>query len=147
MRKYSLALISIFAFLLAPTFSFAQTWTPSAPQNTKINRIRQKRNAQICQAHNLPNNCTQGQARDAFCQQLFKTNAPCTGSGNISVPADIQAFLDKTMPDIVQAWTEELRKDDAETDCEIWQAQTRAQKDATCAAMTPPRPSGCELCK
>lgn len=108
------------------------------------------RNA-FCVSVGLASNCTYSAARDAYCARNSALgNAPCSGVPVVVIASNNdELFAAKAQEGIDKTRTAQ-REAGAQSFCGpggIWRTMTKAQKDATCAATTPPQPAGCNLCR
>lgn len=140
MKKFLgvLAILSIATPALAVTGTI--TWTDA--QNTRFDRDRLKINGEVCASVSLPANCTQAQARTAFCARPGSSSptSPCTVAGqsstDILVYGDVAEYLDKYVitrfffPNLKQSQNIEDKNNFAK-----WQeTATTEQKNAVCLA-------------
>lgn len=150
-----------------PTPTPTATSTPTPNGQLKINgvglvataqepyvqqNLTARANGEICGRFNLPSTCTQGQLLAAGCVEqpisaITKTNLQfqvCT-----PLTQDFTGEANLLYYDFGRAELDRIRQDkvnDQVTDCAIWRAMSRAQKDAQLAAATPPMAAGGELC-
>ena len=142
-------LIVILLLLAAPAFAASWTVTTTTGQDTRATRELNRLNKATCASVGLGANCTQVNARIAYCAQplaIVRNTVPCTvngiSSGTLVIYGTVGEYLDKV---VVGANAAALKaKQDAEdlNSFGTWrQTATQGQKDAVCASAG--LPAGC----
>jgi hypothetical protein len=129
-RLLALLLLSAPAFAAGP-YSIVTT----APQDAKMERARLRFNGDTCKSVALPKNCTQPQARTAFC--VLTTNqavTTCPGAAKLDIYADVAAFLQgEVVKMVTNTWGPGNDAADAKAFSDAMATATPTQKDALCA--------------
>lgn len=130
----------VLLLLAAPAFAGSWQITTSANQDTRATRELGALNKATCATVGLSANCTQTNARIAFCAQPGSSGAvPCTvngvSSGTLVILGTVGEYLDKI---VVNENDIRLKKSHANTDLNAWNVwlagASQAQKDAVCVA-------------
>lgn len=132
MRKLILALALV--LLAAPVSAGTWTVTTNGTQDNRLDRARKRVNADTCTRLGLPATCTQSQAR-----------AVVPGT---DVYSDVGDFCDRFVVQTYYATLKDLADASDVADAKAaWDAMSNAQKNAVCAAFTPPLGNGCLVVK
>ena len=144
MKKLLIALlIALPAFAATPV-----SFNISDANAARIDRERLRVNKVACESFGLAANCTQAQARNAFCARegASAPTHPCTYNGvasdTVRVYPDVSTFVDV---EVIKEYTRELKARQDQADKATWDATlaaaNQASKDAACAAVG--LPAGC----
>lgn len=138
MKKLLLALVLLTAL---PALAGTYTVTLNTGRGARAERQRKRVNKVACLAQGLLADCTQPQARDAFCQKTAKTNAPCADSTSIVIHATVDEWLSQVARDAIDSYAATQDADDKTAFEAARAAASQAQKDAACTALV--LPAGC----
>lgn len=142
MKRLTVALALLFA-TSAAVADVTITYTLTDAQGARLTRAMKRHNRSTCNYYGLPNNCTQPQARTAFCERAgFPATSACDGSAQVDVFSDLSKFAKREGARLI---TEEYASKDAAEDAAAFDAAKSAasteQKNAVCAALG--LPAGC----
>lgn len=131
------AILAVLSLLSLPAFAGSYTLTTTAAQDAILTRTVARTNAATCLYYGLSVDCTQAQARKAFCRAASLGDvANCDGATQVDIYADVPTFLQREVVRLVkETYGPRAQADDAAAAKAAFEAMTVAQKNAQCAAL------------
>lgn len=136
-------LFCLLALTLAlPAFAGSYVLTTTSNQDARFERWRVRLNRNTCQYYGLAADCTQVNARKAFCTRAgFGAITSCDGANQVDVYSDVQTMLNDQVTSLFDQWKTQLDTEGQAAFDAAKAAATVAQKNAACAALG--LPNGC----
>lgn len=135
-------LVVVLLLVAAPAFAASWTVTTTTGQDTRATRELNRLNKATCATVGLGANCTQVNARIAYCAQplaVVRNTVPCTvngiSSGTLVIYGTVGEYLDKVVIGANDAVLKAKQDTDDLNSFGMWrQTATQVQKGAVCTA-------------